>query len=634
MKKTTYFKRLFISMICLVILLVVNAIAASAAKENFKTCSSIGIRNCEAPVAGHHPDFDVTAYSPGQYEIKSVNWYLGTVAVANRLSADSVFEPSLVYIVEFEVWAKDAYTFTTDSNGYTTVTANVGSGAATGEYDAIVYNVAGKDNTKYLTVRCTFPAVQPQVINTVTITDILEPYAGDKVSTEYYASTITSVPTYYGYGDATVGQYLYWYDGTTQMGKNDTFVEGKTYTVQLILTHNRGYEFAVDPNHILASPGKPFTAVTATINGKTATVLPDYTRGDAYSHIVVSAQFVCKPARQITHVDITNVTEPKTGEEPKYYISCGDESYDRHELSNAYYAYGVAWLDGKSNFLTRNKDTFLPSTAYTISITLKPTGDYIFAADEYGRPLVTATVNGKEAEVHKSDIEEGCITVTYKFRKTESLEISKVEVKDIDVPKAGEMPDYTMTLGDTTYAPFYAQDNEFTKNGISWFDKTTNKYMKVGVDKFIGGHEYAVFVYLEPTGNYTFKLGVDEGTYDGTAKINGKTAIVDWCLEDQLDLRFDFICEMPAHVCNLVKVEEVPATCQQKGKKAYYFCEECGKCFEDSQGTKKIVNITTWGIIEKTDHTGGTANCQEQAKCSLCGEAYGKLGSHIYVTYR
>ena len=630
MKKATYFMRLLVAMICLVMLLAVTSITASAAKENFKTCSSIGIRNCEAPVAGHNPDFDVTPYSPGQYEIKSVNWYQGTVAAANRLSANSVFEYGLVYIAEFEVWAEDAYTFTTDSNGYTTVTANVGSGAATGEYDAIVYNVAGKDNTKYLTVRCTFPAAQPQVINTVTITDILEPYAGDKVSTEYYASTITSVPTYYGYGDATLGQYLYWYDGTTQMGKNDTFVEGKTYTVQLILTHNRGYEFAVDPNHILASPGKPFTAVTATINGKTASVIPDYTRGDAYSHIVVSAQFVCKPARQITHVDIKDVTEPKTGEEPKYYVSCGDKSYDRHELSNVYYAYGVAWLDAKENFMTRNKDTFLPSTAYTISITLKPTGYYIFAADEYDRPLVTATVNGKEAEVHKSTIEDGCITVTYKFRKTEPLEVSKVEVQGVDAPKDGAFPDYTMTLGDTTYAPVDAGDDDVTKNSISWFDLTTNKYMKVGVDKFVGGHEYSVFIFLKTTGDYTFKQGADEDTCAVTAKINGKTAIVDGYSEDEIELRYNFSCEKPEHVCNPVKVAEVKATCNETGKKAYYSCEGCGKCFEDSEGTKQITNINTWGTIEKLTHTGGKATCIELAKCSLCGEAYGKLGDHNY----
>ena len=158
MKKASCFKRLIVAMISIVMLLAVISITASAAKENFQTCGSIGIRNCAVPVVGEHPDFDVTAYSPGQYEIKSVNWYEGSVATQNRMSETSIFERGIVYIVEFEVWARDAYTFTTDSNGYTTVTADVGTGAGNGEYSANVYNVAGMTNTKYLTVRCTFSA--------------------------------------------------------------------------------------------------------------------------------------------------------------------------------------------------------------------------------------------------------------------------------------------------------------------------------------------------------------------------------------------------------------------------------------------------------------------------------------------
>lgn len=33
---------------------------------------------------------------------------------------------------------------------------------------------------------------------------------------------------------------------------------------------------------------------------------------------------------------------------------------------------------------------------------------------------------------------------------------------------------------------------------------------------------------------------------------------------------------------------------------------------------------------ENTTHTGGTATCKEQAKCTNCGEAYGKLAAHTY----
>lgn len=624
MKKIAHFRRVFAAAIA-ILLISCLSVSVFAAKENFQTCSYIGIRNCDGPVAGDHPDFNVTPYSPGQYEILSVNWYEDSVAAQNSLSSASTFEYDTVYIVEFEVHAKDAYTFTTDSNGYTTVTADVGSGAGSGEYDASVMNVYGKDNTKYLTVRCTFPATERNVtiIDFVEITDIVEPYAGDIPSTAVSVSSD---------GNGAIVQNIYWFDSGTQMTGNAKFVEGKTYTVQLILIHRQGYEFAVDPNHVLASPGKPFTAVTATINGKTATVLPDNTRGDAYSHIAVAVTFTCKPSRQITHVEITDVTEPKTGEEPNYFVSCGDSTYERYDISNVYYAYGVGWLDGQGNLVRRNEDRFLPSTAYTVSVTLKPTGNYVFAADEYDRPLVTATVNGKEAEVQKATIEAGCITITYRFRKTEPLEVSKVEVNDIDAPEEGEYPDYTMTLGDTTYAPLSSIDDNATQNSISWFDRTANKYMKVGVDKFIGGHEYALFIALETTGNYTFKYDAKTDAYTVTAKINGKTASVDACDENVAEISFDFTCEKKVHICSPQKIEEVKATCAAEGKKAHYFCQECGKYFEDSKCTKEITNIDAWGVIAKPDHTGGKATCSEKAKCKTCGASYGELAAHNYGT--
>ncbi len=627
MKKTVSCKQIFSALLCFILIAGIFPTSVFAAKENFTTCGHIGIRNCTPPAAGEHPDFDVTPYTPGQYEILSVNWYKGTnVSASPALNASDTFDENTVYTAVFEVQAKSAYTFTRDKNGYTTVTADVGEGAAQGEYSASVYNVSGKDNTKHLSVYCTFPATGRDVtlINTVAVTDIIEPCAGDKPS---YASTITSVPT--PYGDATLVQNLYWYDSGTIMTGNATFVEGKTYTVQLILIPRMGYEFAVDPNHILASAGKPFTAVTATVNGKTATVMPDYTRGTAASHIAVSAQFVCKASRQITHVDISGVTEPKTGAEPKYFIACGDSSYERHSLSNVYYAYGVAWLDGKDNWVTRNKDLFLPSTAYTVSVTLKPTGDYIFAADEYGRPLVTATVNGKEATVRKSSIEEGCIEVTYKFRKTDSLEVSKVEVNDLEVPKSGNLPDYSVTYGDTTYAAQNYSD-EFTVNGVLWYNDTTRKDMRPGIDKFEGGNTYCVYIFISTTGMHTFKYVEDTDSWTASAKLNGKSAGTEEVYESTLTVWYQFTLPEDVHVCSLKEVAEVKASCTAGGKKAYYVCSECDTYYEDAKGKKVIPDISTWGITDQLSHTGGKATCKEQAKCTLCGSSYGALAAHSY----
>ncbi|MBQ7301401.1 MAG: hypothetical protein IJW77_16365, partial [Clostridia bacterium] len=169
MKTRTYLRQIFAAMLCMIMMLSILPVSANAAKENFSTCSRIGIRDCEAPVAGQKPDFNVTPYSPGQYTIMSINWYKGTTpSVQTIMGSTMSFEGNTVYTVEFEVWAKDAYTFTTDANGNTTVTADVGSGAGAGEWSATVWNVSGQDNKKYLTVRCTFPATEKKNSNDIT----------------------------------------------------------------------------------------------------------------------------------------------------------------------------------------------------------------------------------------------------------------------------------------------------------------------------------------------------------------------------------------------------------------------------------------------------------------------------------
>jgi len=628
MKKQAFLYRICAVILCTVMLFGILPASVFAAKENFTTCSHIGIRNCAAPVAGNKPDYNVSAYSPGQYEIKSVNWYKGSVAAMNSVSSTMSFEYDTTYIVEFEVWAKDAYTFTRDSNGYTTVTADVSSGTGNGEISATVMNVSGQSNSKYLTVRCTYPKTERNVtvINSLSITGVVEPYAGDRAK-----YPVVTLPSYVGY--YTDAQHYYydvaWYDGTNKMSNQEYFEEGKTYSCHLSLKAQAGYEFAADPNHFFAQPGYPFPTVTATINGKTATVMPDNNAGPGNEIIIIAAQFTCKPSRQITSVEISNVTEPKTGEKPGYSVSFGDSRYGQYSLSNFAYVNGVAWTD-KNAYMTAATDTFRPSSAYTIEIILKAKAPYVFKYTQQGAAVVTATVNGKEAEVWAHDDGEDCIIVRYTFRKTASLELSKVEVSGIDTPKDGELADYTMTLGDSSYTAFPMQDDYITKNSIMWFDRTTNKYMKPDVDRFIGGHTYSVFIELMTTGDYTFKYYEDEGVYRASAKINGKTASVDECSETELSISYDFVCPTVEHKCSPLKVDEVKANCKEEGKKAYYYCGECGKNYEDQKCTREITDINSWGITAKLEHSGGKATCDNLAICQNCGERYGEFAEHKF----
>ena len=619
MKKITNCKRMLAALLGIILLLGTLPTSTFAATE----CGYIGIRGCAIPKAGAKPDFDVEENWPSQYTIMTVNWYKGSVSAANAVGGTDTFQGNTVYIVEFEVWAKSGYSFTTDTNGYTTVEADVSPNYAEyGEFDAQVYNVYGKDNTKYLTVRYTFPKTESTatILNSIAITGVDVPRAGDRT-----AYPVADLPTGVKYYTDSKGYYydVAWYDGTKKLSNLEYFEEGKTYVCHLSLRAAYGYEFATDPNV------STWPTVSVTVNGKSATVVPDYSQGSGSEIIIVAAQFVCEPSRQITHVDISGVTEPKTGAEPKYFVACGDSTYERHSLSNVFYAYGVAWLDGKDNLVTRNKDLFQPSTAYTVSVTLKPTGDYIFAADAYGRPLVTATVNGKEAEVHKSSIEAGCIEVTYKFRKTDSLEVSKVEVNDLEEPKSGNLPDYSVTYGDTTYAAQNYSD-EFTVNGVLWYNDTTGKDMRPGIDKFEGGNTYCVYIFISTTGMHTFKYVEDTDSWTVSAKLNGKNAGTEEVYESDLTVWYQFTLPEDVHVCTLQKIEEVKANCTADGKKAYYVCSDCGKYYEDSKASKEISDISAWGVIAKLEHTGGKATCDSRAICKNCGEYYGELVEHNF----
>ncbi len=77
-------------------------------------------------------------------------------------------------------------------------------------------------------------------------------------------------------------------------------------------------------------------------------------------------------------------------------------------------------------------------------------------------------------------------------------------------------------------------------------------------------------------------------------------------------------------------MDEVKATCTDDGRKAHYFCPECGKLFEDSKCTKEITKINAWGVIPAAGHSGGKATCTEKAKCKTCGTAYGDFAAHDY----
>ena len=146
-------------------------------------------------------------------------------------------------------------------------------------------------------------------------------------------------------------------------------------------------------------------------------------------------------------------------------------------------------------------------------------------------------------------------------------------------------------------------------------------------DKFEAGKTYTVQITIWTDDGYEFQY--KSGAVNVSGTINGKRAEVTSRNSEEITLYYTFP-KTEEHKCSPLKVDEVKATCKEVGKKAYYFCPECGKNFEDSKCTKVISDINTWGAIAKLKHTGGKATCDNRAICKNCGERYGELAEHSF----
>lgn len=632
MKKSFLVYRVCTFMLCLVLMLVIFPISVFAAKEMFTTyqIDDVTITGIDTPTAGK--TFDFTAEEASQkYNIIKVAWreQNGSNYITSTSSTTSAGKNYTVYVV-LEVATANHY-FNTDSSrrpAVSSVTVNGNTASASNTQDYSLFSIdASKyehDTTyqKYLVVMYTFPTVEAAPIESVEF-DIPAPVPGERVPSTWQASGIgiDAINGKANNGQVSVNKVEWTLQDGTALAGNAVFEYGKKYTLTLTLGTVYGASFATDPNHFLAQPGKPFPTVTVKMNGKTATVLPTY---DSYSnlYVVAACVFDCDTAAQIKKIELTGIDAPVSGKAPDYTFT-GGAGYENNGRNDAYYKNGMCWSEvGSSYILSDGTQAFLPGKAYQVDIRIKAKEGYEFATNSYGNVSMTATVNGKSATVSGNRNE---ILVTYAFPATGNIAISKVGVTDIDAPVTGQSPDYTAVYSNVNYgAADY--NNKSTQNGISWYNETDKKTMST-LDKFEEGKTYSVQIMIWTNDGYEFQY--KSGSVNVVATVNGKNAEVSSRTNEEVTLYYTFP-KIAEHKHSPLKVDEVNATCKEAGKKAYYFCPECGKNFEDAKCTKEIADINSWGKIEKLEHTGGKATCENRAICKNCGEYYGELAEHSF----
>jgi|GEM_PF-6079990 len=210
---------------------------------------------------------------------------------------------------------------------------------------------------------------------------------------------------------------------------------------------------------------------------------------------------------------------------------------------------------------------------------------------------------------------------------TVQKEITHVDVT-IDEPVAGQRGARTIRTGADTYSLFRG-------DGVDWLDRTADRFLEE-TDVFVAGHVYEAVIWLASADGYAFHLENEVPRL--TAALNGKAAAVGKAYEqypgDVVELRYAFPALTNAHVCRLVYVPAVPASCTKSGVREHYRCTDCGALYADAGQVRPIPDADAL-TIPAAGHTPSPlpiyktitpAACEangvheEIIACLVCGE--------------
>lgn len=437
-----------------------------------------------------------------------------------------------------------------------------------------------------------------------------------------------SAPSFYTgsvkdeYGNIGVAKVVtvawYEYNPNRAMTSSDTFQAGKVYEVIIRLEEVSGKLFAKNTQDQIY--------MTANINGMAATVSAVYGNGD---QVDISLRFP-ELGGFIDSASVTGIDAPVTGKTPDYTGALGSSDYKFMPQNDTIFKNGITWYDATDSKYVNTDHKFIGGHVYMVEIHLVPEAGKTFSNDAVGyvNNVSIGVVSGGGAEV----------ALVYQFpacAQTGQM-LTSVSISDIDKPMADKTPDYTATVGSTKYK-LKNENSTYFKNGIVWYDLTRSSYMKT-TEKFQPDHEYLLEIVLVPAEGYYF-------SDDVLATVNGMQIYASGG-GSEITISYT-VGKCTYHTCKLTEVKEVPATCQKDGKKAYYYCSECEKNFEDAMASREITNMDTWGVLT-AEHSWDTAwsysnkkghahsclneGCKEHdelqdhelenGKCTLCG--YGK----------
>lgn len=292
-----------------------------------------------------------------------------------------------------------------------------------------------------------------------------------------------------------------WYKSASSYfspGTTATFEGNKDYIVKINLLAKGNFKFANN--------------VTATVNGKTATVEYSDVDGSVVVSAVLTSTADTKTA--ISKVDL-NVVKPVVGKTPTFAKVDTAQYFSEKYGTVSNCSNGVTWTNQSNNINITVNNPFKEGSKYTVTY-------YLTAKDGYKFTTATAcTINGSVASISITDATHAKISLADLVPGDGKKEVSSVSIY-VTAPKEGEKPNYTKIDGTEYYSDngINGTSTKIYKNGIAWY-KSASSYISPGTtETFKGGSEYTVKLSLIPKDGYKFAKNV-------SAKLNGKTATVE-----------------------------------------------------------------------------------------------------------
>ena len=324
--------------------------------EKFTEVSKVEIRNLTVPAAGANPDFDLTPFVDYAYYINAIYWTdKDQTGHPVTMKETDTFEAGHTY--ELQVWlrVKDGYKFRLDEDDCVDIVAYIDSKQA-----EVV--LPGAETSAIITMEYKIP--EARVISEVDVIGVDAPYTGRTPDYEAFCTTKGCNVTWVKWYDVTDGEHVL-------MGEDDTFVEGRTYRVNVMVETEGDYTFLMVER---------YNEAWGYINGKKAIA------GAADEDFWLQLGYVFAPAQEnpsyiVSEFEVFGVEEPVAGELP---------DTDAFTTTPGCMVVAVEWFDftDGNHTAVSGSTPFVDGRIYRVVVTVEAGAGYKFLmVDEHNEAV-------------------------------------------------------------------------------------------------------------------------------------------------------------------------------------------------------------------------------------------------------